>query len=292
MRLSDGGACVAVRARWREAMGVPSAGQAARAQNSVELGVGGGGRAGTRRRQGLPRGAGPGISYERGALYRRYPRSASPARSDCRHGWPPIGGPACSSGMRLGRDADDHDRLEGLDDIDAHATVGGFLRWQPGPWRITTTVTQALRSGYGTRIELNSSYAIWDARPQRPCAWARKPPGAAMTICRAGSGSPAPRPRAAMPACNAIPAGAGLRSAALYANWRYARSIPGGPSRRPWGIRTLLGDARDSPIVERRTSPCGMVGVRYRFFDLGRAGRARAAPGGRFAARTLIGAWW
>ncbi|OZI66762.1 MipA/OmpV family protein [Bordetella genomosp. 11] len=167
------------------------------------------------------------------------------------------------AGMRLGRDADDHDRLKGLEDIDAHATVGAFLRWQPGRWRITTTAIQALHAGYGTRIELNGSYAVWMAgrnvvRLGAQTAWGSHDD---MSTWFGVTSSEAARSEAGL---GSYSAGAGFRSAGLYANWRYAID-------RQWslfttvGVRTLLGDARDSPIVERRTSAYGAVGVSYRF---------------------------
>lgn len=166
-------------------------------------------------------------------------------------------------GMRLKRDADDHDRLEGLDNIETHATAGAFLRWQPGRWRITTTAVQALRSGYGTRVELNGSYAVWDAgrntvRLGAETAWGSHDD---MSTWFGVSSAEASRSEAGL---GSYSAGAGFRSAGLYANWRYALNEQWSLSTT-LGVRTLLGDARDSPIVERRTSAYGIVGVNYRF---------------------------
>jgi outer membrane protein len=166
-------------------------------------------------------------------------------------------------GMRLGRDADDHDRLEGLNDIDAHATVGTFLRWRPGPWRITTTLTQALHAGYGTRVQLNGSYAVWDAGRNTVRLGAETTWGSHDDMSRwfGVTSAEAARSEAGL---GRYSAGAGFRSATLYANWRYAIA-PRWTLSTSVGIRTLLGDARDSPIVERRTSPYGAVGISYRF---------------------------
>lgn len=47
--------------------------------------------------------------------------------------------------LRMGRDADDHDALNGLGDIDPAGEAGAFLRYQDGPW-----VGRAeLRQGFG-----------------------------------------------------------------------------------------------------------------------------------------------
>lgn len=235
------------------------AGGAVQAENSVGLGLGI-----------VPEYAGskdyhvrpvPQLSYERGAFF-----------VGTNDGLPTLGlqtrlapdwQAGVFAGFRLGRDADDHDHLKGLDDIDAHATAGAFVRWQPGRWRFTATAIQALRSGYGTRVELNGSYAIWEAgrnavRLGAETTWASHDD---MSTWFGVSSSESARSEAGL---GSYSAGAGFRSATLYANWRYALD-------QQWtlsttlGVRSLLGDARDSPIVERRTSAYGVVGVSYRF---------------------------
>ncbi|ANN69894.1 hypothetical protein BAU08_24640 [Bordetella bronchialis] len=236
-----------------------ASGHAALAQNSVGLGVGV-----------VPEYPGAKdyhavpvlqLSYERGAFF-----------VDTRDGLPALGlktqlapdwQAGVFAGLRMGRDADDHDRLDGLDDIDAHATAGAFLRWQPGRWRLTTTVTQALHAGYGTRVELNGSYAVWQDSRNTVRLGAETTWGSHDDMSRwfGVTSAEAARSDAGL---GRYSAGAGFRSAGLYANWRYAID-------QKWsvfgtvGVRALLGDARDSPIVERRTSPYGAVGVGYRF---------------------------
>ncbi len=172
------------------------------------------------------------------------------------------------AGLRFGRDADDHDHLDGLDDIDAHGTTGAFLRWNDERWRVVLTATQALRSGYGTRAELRGSYEVWRSGRSQVEVGAGTVWGSHddMSTWFSVDDSEAARSQAARNGggLHAYSAGAGLRSATLSATWRYDLT-------QRWtmvtsvGVRTLLGDARDSPIVERRTSPYGMVGIRYRF---------------------------
>ena len=167
------------------------------------------------------------------------------------------------AGLRLGRDADDHDHLDGLDDIDAHGTTGAFLRWSADRWRVDLTATQALRSGYGTRAELRASYEVWRSDRSRIRLGAGTVWGSHnyMSTCFGVDGSEAASSKAGL---REYSAGAGLRSATFSATWNYDLTQRWGLVTQV-GVRTLLGDARDSPIVERRTSPYGMVGVRYRF---------------------------
>ncbi|ALM85631.1 hypothetical protein ASB57_24120 [Bordetella sp. N] len=172
------------------------------------------------------------------------------------------------AGLRLGRDADDHDRLNGLDDIDPHGTAGAFLRWNNDRWHVDLTATQALRSGYGTRAELRAWYEVWrsgrsQVRLGAGTAWGSHDD---MSTWFSVDSSEAARSQAARSdgGLRAYSAGAGFRSATLSATWRYDLT-PRWTMVTSVGVRTLLGDARDSPIVERRTSPYGMVGLSYRF---------------------------
>jgi MipA family protein len=167
------------------------------------------------------------------------------------------------AGLRLSRDADDHDRLEGLDDISTHGTAGAFLRWSDDRWRVVLTATQALHSGYGTRAELRGSYEVWRTGRSRVdigvgTVWGSHDD---MSTWFGIDSNEAARSNAGL---RSYSAGAGLRSATLSANWRYDLT-PSWAMVTSVGVRTLLGDARDSPIVERKTSPYGMVGIRYRF---------------------------
>lgn len=167
------------------------------------------------------------------------------------------------AGMRFSRDASDDDHLEGLDDISTHATAGAFLRWNDERWRVDLSATQALHSGYGTRAELRASYEVWRSNRSRIRLGAGTVWGSHddMSTWFGVDGSEAARSKAGL---HEYSAGAGLRSATFSATWSYDLTQRWGLVTQV-GVRTLLGDARDSPIVERRTSPYGMVGIRYRF---------------------------
>ncbi|ARP83974.1 hypothetical protein CAL12_26275 [Bordetella genomosp. 8] len=235
------------------------AGGAAHAENSVGLGVGI-----------VPEYAGAKDYHARPVLQLSYERGAFFVGTN--DGLPTLGlqtrlapdwQAGVFAGLRLGRDADDYDRLEGLDDIDTHATAGAFVRWQPGRWRVTATAIQALRSGYGTRVELNGSYAVWQSGPHAVRLGAETAWGSHddMSTWFGVSSSESARSDAGL---RSYSAGAGFRSATLYANWRYDLA-PQWSLSTTLGVRSLLGDARDSPIVERRTSAFGVVGISYRF---------------------------
>ena len=56
----------------------------------------------------------------------------------------------------------------------------------------------------------------------------------------------------------------GFKSATLFTNWSY-RINPSWSTITTVGVTTLLGDARDSPLTERRANVFGSVGVVYAF---------------------------
>ncbi|GAB1578553.1 MipA/OmpV family protein [Bordetella petrii] len=166
-------------------------------------------------------------------------------------------------GMSLGRDADDADRLEGLDDIDFHGVYGAYMEWHPGRFSLGAAYRQAMRSGYGGTLELRASYRVIQTERNivtvgASTEWASHgdmETWFGITSSQAASSEAGLKPYSAS---------AGFKSAALFANWRYSLD-------KHWavvttvGVNTLLGDARDSPIVERETSAFGALGVTYSF---------------------------
>lgn len=166
-------------------------------------------------------------------------------------------------GAQFERDADDSDRLEGLDDIDTHAVGGAYLRWADGPLSVTAAYRQALKSGYGGTVTLDADYRVWQSGRNTVklglgTQWANSD---AMDTYFGISTRESLRSREGL---DSYEASSGFRSATASASWIYAFEN-GFSTITTVGARTLLGDARDSPITERETSAFGMVGVTYAF---------------------------
>jgi len=166
-------------------------------------------------------------------------------------------------GMDMGRDENDDDHLEGMGDIDFHALYGVYAAWSPGRYEFSAAWRQAARSGYGGMLELGASYQL--LRAQRDVVtvglsttWANS---ASMQTWFGVSPTQSARSDGRL---ESYDAGSGFQSARLSANWAH-RLDDGWSVITTAGVRTLLGDARDSPIVERRTSVYGGVGFTYAF---------------------------
>ncbi len=165
-------------------------------------------------------------------------------------------------GMSLGRD-DDADRIKGLGDIDFHGVYGAYLEWHPGRFSLGAAYRQAMRSGYGGTLELRTSYRVLQTSRNVVTVGASTLWGShddmqtwfGITRSQAANSEAGLKPYSAS---------AGFKSAALFTNWRYSLD-------KDWtvvttvGVKTLLGDARDSPIVERETSAFGSLGITYSF---------------------------
>lgn len=161
---------------------------------------------------------------------------------------------------RLGRDADDAAILRGLEDLDAHAVYGGFLAWEPG--RLSTGVAwrRAAKSGYGSVVDLRLSWrAVQLERDVVTIGvnaeWAD---GEYMRTWFGITPEQSARSEAGLPVYTTS---SGVKSAAAFANWlhRFEGSRWGLVSTV--GVNTLHGDARDSPVVERRNAPFASLGL-------------------------------
>lgn len=166
-------------------------------------------------------------------------------------------------GMGLGRDSSDADRTKGLDDIDFHGTYGAFVEWAPGPFSLGAAYRQAARSGYGGTLELRATYAAWQDGANRVSVgastqWASHD---AMQTWYGVTSSQAASSRAGL---STYSPSSGFKSAALFTTWSY-RINPSWSTITTLGVNTLLGDARDSPLTERRANLFGSVGVVYAF---------------------------
>lgn len=166
-------------------------------------------------------------------------------------------------GMGLGRDSSDADRTKGLDDIDFHGTYGAFVEWAPGPLSLGAAYRQAARSAYGGTLELRATYAAWQDGAHRvnigaSTQWASHD---AMQTWYGVTSSQAVSSRAGL---STYSPSSGFKSAALFTTWSY-RINPSWSTITTLGVNTLLGDARDSPLTERRANLFGSVGVVYAF---------------------------
>jgi len=167
------------------------------------------------------------------------------------------------AGVNLGRDASDADRLSGLDDIDFHAAYGAFLAWHPGRFSGTLAYRQAARSGYGGMLDIDARYAVLQSGRDTVhlglgAEWGN---GDHMSTWFGVSQGEAARSRAGL---EPYSASSGLAAVAAYAVWSH-RLSERWSTMATLGVKTLLDDARDSPLVERKTAVYGGVGLVYSF---------------------------
>jgi outer membrane scaffolding protein for murein synthesis (MipA/OmpV family) len=166
-------------------------------------------------------------------------------------------------GVGRGRDADDADRTRGLDNIDLHAAYGAYVEWTPGKYSLGAAYRQAARGGYGGTVELRATYTAFNnadhaVRIGANTQWAN---GDYMQTWYGVTPYQAARSEAGLPTYSAS---AGFKSAALFTTWAY-RLNANWSTLTTVGVNTVLGDARDSPLTERKTSLFGSVGVVYNF---------------------------
>ncbi len=241
------------------ALALAAVAQQAQAENMIGLGVGF-----------IPKYEGSGdyralpvplINYQSGSFFIS-PRAGLPSagiKMDLSNDW----SAGVFLGMGLGRKSNKSSRLEGMDDIDFHGVAGVYTEWRPGPFSIGAAYYQALHGGYGGTAELRGTYLAWSGgndslRLGVSTQWANSDSmktnfGVRQREAAASHG----RLRAYSPS-------SGFKSASAYGTWHHQLS-------GQWsmvttlGVKTLLGDAADSPIVEDKTSVFGNVGLMYAF---------------------------
>ncbi|MEI2416485.1 MipA/OmpV family protein [Orrella sp. JC864] len=203
----------------------------------------------------------PLVRYERGNFFISRVAGAPALGLRWQLGGPWSGG--VFAGLQDGRDADDYDRLKGLDDIDWHGVGGAFLRWSQGPLGFSVAYRQALKSGYGGILALDADYRLYQRGRSTVTLgvgtqWASSD---AMDTYFGVSQRESQRSRAGL---RPYEASSGFKSATVAATWTYGFDN-GISTIATLGARTLLGDARDSPVTERRGGAFGMVGLSYAF---------------------------
>lgn len=166
-------------------------------------------------------------------------------------------------GMALGRKADDADLTKGLDDIKFHGAYGAYVEWRPGRYSLGAGYKQAARSGYGGTLELRASYAALMTEKNTVqvgirTEWANSD---YMQTWYGVTSSQSARSREGL---STYSPSSGFKNVGLYSTWIY-RINPSWSTVSTIGVNTLLGDARDSPLTDRKTNVFGSVGVTYRF---------------------------
>ncbi|MFN0194150.1 MAG: MipA/OmpV family protein [Aestuariivirga sp.] len=166
-----------------------------------------------------------------------------------------------SLGYDFGRDEDDSDRLSGLGEIDAAARLRVFVGTSVGPVDMQLSVQRTIGGVDGTTVSLTMSHT-WaltsDLRLRLSAAgdW-----GDENYMSGYFGVSSEQAARSGLPRYD-ISSGVksvSLSTSALYSlspNWLIAGSL---------GIKQLLGDAADSPIVESELQPFGVIDLLYRF---------------------------
>lgn len=203
----------------------------------------------------------PLINYQNGNFFIS-PRAGLPSaglKTDLGNNW----SAGVFLGMGLGRESHWSSRLEGTDDIDFRGVAGVYTEWRPGPFSIGAAYYQALHSGYGGAAELRGTYLAWTGgndslRFGVSTHWAN---GDSM---QTNFGVRQHEAAASRGRLRAYSPSAGFKSASAYGTWHH--QLGGKWSMvTTLGVKSLLGDAADSPIVEDETSVFGNIGVMYSF---------------------------
>ncbi|KVN03457.1 MULTISPECIES: MipA/OmpV family protein [unclassified Burkholderia] len=166
-------------------------------------------------------------------------------------------------GLGLGRKEDDAAILNGTGNIADSFLYGAFVRWQAGPASANVRFLQSAHSGYGNHVTLALAYRIFDGPRDRVTAslstvWANR--SAAQTefgIDDAQAAASAAHLPTYAPS-------SGFQRTDLRVTLEH-RLDAHWSARAGVGAGTLVGDAANSPIVERRASVFGSMGVAYRF---------------------------
>lgn len=152
---------------------------------------------------------------------------------------------------QFGRDEDDSDDLRGMGDIDAAIELGGFITYSIGPWSTGLTLFQDVsdshdgftakfnvehRHSFGPKLRLRSElYTTWADESYTETFF-----GVTATQA-ARSGMRQYRPEG------------GIKDVGLTLNLDYSLTQNWGLTGR-LGLKRMMGDAADSPLVEDRGS--------------------------------------
>ncbi len=163
-------------------------------------------------------------------------------------------------GYELGRQEDDSDYLAGLGDIDAGGVVGGVASYETGPFRIYAEIDKTLGGSDGLTGTLGAvashRYDRFIFSADAFATFADNNYMDAYFGVNAGQSA-----RSGLPEYEAK---AGLKRVDLKASVTYMFNenwlVTGAA-----GAGLLMGDAKDSPIVQDDIQPYAMLGLSYRF---------------------------
>jgi len=167
---------------------------------------------------------------------------------------------SAKGGYELGRDEKDSDHLEGLGDVDAGGVLGGVVSYELGPMEFKAGIdktiggSEGLTGTFGAEISHTWERFIFSAGVST--TWADKKHMKSYFGVTAD--------QSARSGLDVYEAGAGFKRVDLSASVTYMAS-------ENWFVRgeaelgILLGDAKDSPVVEKDTQPSVMMVVGYKF---------------------------
>jgi len=166
-----------------------------------------------------------------------------------------------SVGYAPGRDQDDDDRLRGMDDIDGAARGKVFVRGEFGMFGVRLEAERAFGDQDGTTITLGAS------AKHRVSASLRLVGQVGVTWADSDHMQQwfgVDSVQAQRSLFTAYQPGSGFRDVHASLTGVYDIS-PSWSATATIGVAQLLGDAADSPLVERATQPFGLLGISYRF---------------------------
>lgn len=163
-------------------------------------------------------------------------------------------------GYDLGRQDDDSDHLKGLGDIDAGGVVGATIAYKLSAFEFYTSVDKIIGGSDGLQVEVGANashtYNQFIFSSGVSATWADK------NYMSTYFGV-TPRQSVAS-GLAAYEAGAGFKRVDFQASVTYM-ATDHWMVRAQGGVGYLLGDAADSPIVQEKLQPFGMLTVGYKF---------------------------
>lgn len=176
-------------------------------------------------------------------------------------------GPYAAAGLLIGvhpgRNQDDAAVLNGTGDIATSLEYGVFARAHSGPASADIRFLQSAHSGYGNRVTLSVAYALI-AKPldkvsvSADTSWSNGPSQ------QTWFGIDSEQAASSTAGLSTYRPSAGFSRADLKFNWDHRLNTQWS-LQGSIGVGSLLGDAADSPVVERRASVFGSMGAAYQF---------------------------
>jgi outer membrane scaffolding protein for murein synthesis (MipA/OmpV family) len=160
-----------------------------------------------------------------------------------------------------GRDDDDNDKLEGLDDVDSSIEAGGFISYRKKPWRFRMEVRQDINSGHeGALVEMSAGTTLPFNKPIVFAALGTTLASDDYMESFFGVDSK----QSMNSGLKKYKAEAGFKDVKIFVTAGY-------PITNRWRIggkveyKRLVGDAADSPIVDDENQFLAGFGLSYHF---------------------------